>query len=644
MTGDSQLFRGYIETRGKRAFEKFKDREDLRPYEQVRALPEFAGVLAADTVLIDVDDADQAEVLMRLVEAEQLDCQVVQTTRGKHFFFKNREGHVAKSFTGARLACGVVADIKVGPNAYAVRKVDGKERFDEWDIEEGGEYQELPAFLRPVKNAPDFLHMEAGQRNQKLFNYILTLQAAGFTVEECRETIRIINAHILPQPLPHEEVETILRDEAFRQVPSYGTGQMFRHDRAGEDLIRDLNVRRIDGVVHTYQGGVYVAGERPLHVAIRERVPGITRSRKLDVIDYCRDMAPDAYRSAPELLCFRNGVLDVRTMELHAHGPQFVLTAMLGASWDPEAYDALAERTLDSVTCGGASVGALLEEIIGYCLYPSARFHKAAIFTGSGANGKSTILHVIRALLGPENVSSLDLASLGDRFAKAELHHKLANIGDDIGDEFVADSSLFKKVVSGDAITAERKGQDLFSFEPYATLIFAANDLPRIADRTGAVLRRLLIVPFEATYTHEDPDYCPDIVERLTTPEALSYLARLAVEGLRRLMERKCFTEPERVRKELEDYSLFNQPVRGFVAEFGGLEYVCSVPSNEVYRAYQSYCLDNGYHAESHNRFGRTLRSLYGLESYPRSVNGRLTRYYRPETDDFSGMELPRFR
>lgn len=185
------FFRGYVATRNKRCIEKYKDRTDLKTYEEIKNLPEFAGVLASNAILVDLDDAEQAETLMNIVEALQLNCRVYQTTRGKHFLFKNTR--IEKCSTHSTLACGLTADIKSGfSNSYEILKVDGEERFIEWDVEKGQEYQEIPKWLFPVKTSAEFLSMEAGEgRNQALFNYILTLQANDFSVEETRECIRI---------------------------------------------------------------------------------------------------------------------------------------------------------------------------------------------------------------------------------------------------------------------------------------------------------------------------------------------------------------------------------------------------------------------------------------------------------------------
>ena len=186
-----ELFRGYIVTNGKASMQKFKD-ADLLTLDDVRDADSYAGVLGSQTILIDIDDGDQAETLMNIVEEKQLNCLVLQTSRGKHFYFKNTG--ISNNGVHKRLACGLVADIKCGSKAsYGVLKKDGEERFVEWEPEFEGEFDELPKWLEPVRGAKDFNDLAEGDgRNQSLFTYILTLQSEGYTKEETRETIRVI--------------------------------------------------------------------------------------------------------------------------------------------------------------------------------------------------------------------------------------------------------------------------------------------------------------------------------------------------------------------------------------------------------------------------------------------------------------------
>ena len=146
------LYKGYVETNGKSSVDKFKSGEKLKTLEEAQKLKSYGGVLNTNTILIDVDDEEQSEKLMDLVEDLQLNCKVYQTARGRHFLFKNDKVH--KNYTGVNLAIGIKADIKVGfKNSYQVIKIDGAERFVEWDSDT---YDYLPKFLTPVKSNIDF--------------------------------------------------------------------------------------------------------------------------------------------------------------------------------------------------------------------------------------------------------------------------------------------------------------------------------------------------------------------------------------------------------------------------------------------------------------------------------------------------------
>lgn len=208
-----------------------------------------------------------------------------------------------------------------------------------------------------------------------------------------------------------------------------------------------------------------------------------------------------------------------------------------------------------------------MEECIGYCFYRRNELGKAFILTGDKSNGKSTFLDCVKAILGDENISALDLKELGDRFSTSMMFGKLANIGDDIGDDFLQGSqvAMFKKVVTGNRIKAERKGQDPFEFNPYIKMLFSANDIPRMKDKTGAVLRRLVIIPFNAQFSKNDPDYDPYIKYKLICQESLEYLIALGMQGLKRVLTNQEFTKSEKVDKQVKDYEEENNPIIAFL-------------------------------------------------------------------------------
>lgn len=135
-----ELFRGYVKTKNKRATTSWGSGK-LLSLSEVSKSDEYAGVLAKDTILLDIDNHVQAEIVAKIIKDKKIKCRIAQTTHGKHFFFKGYA--VKKCHTGVDLTCTFQADFKVGyANSYAVLKYGGQERYIEYDTKE---YEELPA-------------------------------------------------------------------------------------------------------------------------------------------------------------------------------------------------------------------------------------------------------------------------------------------------------------------------------------------------------------------------------------------------------------------------------------------------------------------------------------------------------------------
>nr|DAP86074.1 MAG TPA: dsDNA helicase [Caudoviricetes sp.] len=622
------LYKGYVETKNKQCIEKFKGRTDFKTYEQVKNLPEFAGILATDTMFIDIDDSEQAEIMMNIVEGMQLNCKVICTSRGKHFIFKNSQIQGCK--THCSLAIGLIADIKVGfKDTYEVLKVNGEERFVEWDIDEGEEYQEVPKWFFPVKYKMDFLTMQAGDgRNQELFNYILTLQSNNFTVDETRETIRIINRWVLPEPLSDDELEVILRDDAFKK-PIFFNGAQFLFDKFANYMRNTQHIVVINGNLHIYKNGIYQNGYREIESAMIQHIPNLSDAKRKEVLKYLNLVCDVITPADARYIAFRNGVYDVVDELMLPFSPDIVVTNKIPWDYNPVAYFELADQTLNKLSCQDAAIRALLEECIGYCFYRRNELGKAFILTGDKSNGKSTFLDCVKAILGDENISALDLKELGDRFSTSMMFGKLANIGDDIGDDFLQGSqvAMFKKVVTGNRIKAERKGQDPFEFNPYIKMLFSANDIPRMKDKTGAVLRRLVIIPFNAQFSKNDPDYDPYIKYKLICQESLEYLIALGMQGLKRVLTNQEFTKSEKVDKQVKDYEEENNPIIAFLAEYDE-SYIINEATSDVYRMYLVFCQENAMQPMSNIVFSKQLNKRLNTEVIVKKINGKPTRIF----------------
>src|SRR5699024_2388913 len=150
---------------------------------------------------------------------------------------------------------------------------------------------------------------------------------------------------------------------------------------------------------------------------------------------------------------------------------------------------------------------------------------------------------MLKMLLGRDNYSSLGLEDLKYQFRLAEMDGKLANIGDDIDSSYLKNTGTFKKIADGNDLIVERKGQDAVTKTITAKLIFGVNEMPRMRDFSYGAKRRLMFIPFNAKFTKNSSNFDPFIKYKITTQNAMEYLLKLGIEGIRRLIINRGFTD-----------------------------------------------------------------------------------------------------
>ena len=150
-------------------------------------------------------------------------------------------------------------------------------------------------------------------------------------------------------------------------------------------------------------------------------------------------------------------------------------------------------------------------------------------------------------------------------------------------------------------------------------LLFSANDIPRMKDKTGAVLNRLVIIPFNARFTKYlpsgeiDSDYNPKIKYELVQQSSIEYLIRLGVEGLKRVIENQGFSKSDATEQMAEEYDLMNNPIKGFFAEQDE-GYIFRETVQDIFTRYQLYCNDCGIKPETKISFGKTVAEMFRLK------------------------------
>lgn len=618
-----ELYKGYIPTDSKKAKQKFKDvpAEKLLTYTQAEDLHEFAGVLNDDTILIDVDDYDQSEILLNIVKDRGLKCKVYGTSRGKHFLFINTL--VKRCMTDGSLACGICrVDIKVGVQ-YEVLKIDGELREVLYDT---GEYEFLPNWMLPIKTKRNFHNLGEGDgRNSALFKHISVLMENEMSKSDIVEAVKMLNRYVLQTPLPDDEISKLLRDERFNKPVFYKQGA-FQFDAFSRWMANNYHMVKISSDLFTFNGHCYSNDVRTIKQQMIKEIPKLTNTARNEVYSYLDLIVQSYTESDPNLICFKNGVYNLKEDVLLPFAPEYIVTNEVNADYYDDAYDGYVDKALNDFACGDHSVRLLLEELIGNCLYRRNELRKAFVLVGDRQNGKSTFLSMLNSFIGFNNVVALDLKELGDRFKTAQLSGKLVNIGDDIDDEFISNSAVFKKLVTGNPVNAERKGQDPFDFSSYAKLIFSANTVPRIKDRTGAVASRLVLIPFNAHFEPGTAGFDLEIIDKLTSPQARSYIAKLAIQGLKRVLKTKTFTQSDAVAVTLEEYVAENNSVLLFIKEETPVLDNQSVA--EVFLQYQAFCSENNIKPVSKINFSKQICSNFEYKSLPKNIRGKGVRVF----------------
>jgi P4 family phage/plasmid primase-like protien len=412
-----------------------------------------------------------------------------------------------------------------------------------------------------------------------------------------------------------EMVKAIIRGRVRHHRLYSGTGLEFFQEsrfvpkRLGDAIMERHHLKYAADVLWVYRDGVYRGdGERSVKA---EAQALLGEQRTEGHIQECLryvEVATATTMPEPNLdfINVKNGRLEWRTKTLHSHSPNDFEVVQLPIDFDASAGCPSFDQYLDTTLT--PEVARLAEELIGDCLIPDTRHEKAALLTGVGENGKSVFIDLVTAVLGQDNVSHVALQDLEEnRFRAAELFGKLGNFFADLDSRTMRSSSMFKTLVTGDPITAERKFGQPFTFRNYARLIFSCNKIPDSRDRTYAFYRRWLVIPFERTFTGKEADKGL----RAKLYQELPGILNRALEGLQRLHTNQAFTVPKAVQDALDAYKRENNTVASFAAECLAENVLGYITKKRLYQQYRGWCQLQKLHAVRQVEFKAGLQELF---------------------------------
>lgn len=315
------------------------------------------------------------------------------------------------------------------------------------------------------------------------------------------------------------------------------------------------------------------------------------------------------------LINLKNGIYDIKNKKLIEHSSKYFFRQILPIEYKPNEKCDQWLQFLNYVLKGDKELIKLIQQLFGYVLIGGDPFlHKAFVLYGSGRNGKSTLIDILRSLIGVKSYSTVSMSKINKEFSAVALVGKLANIVEETPDEEI-NSEVFKSIVGGGSIQVSHKNFDEFTAKINARFIFACNDMPIFKDKNSSMLDRLVFIPFSVYIEEKDRD--TRILEKLN--KELSGILNWAIVGANEIIENRKMLTPGATVELKEQYKEETDSVYAWCIEmvkvlnledYSDENYKPRIYTNsEIYKYYEQWCGSSGVYAVKMMKFSKRFAS-----------------------------------
>ena len=422
-------------------------------------------------------------------------------------------------------------------------------------------------------------------------------------------------------------IKTFKSKQEYRKAHAQDSGEE-SHTYYARQILSDQKFATLwdtEAVLY-WENGVYRNhGEVLVKVLAEKQVENCTTHMRMEVLNTIRAttvVQRDRFDAVSGIINVRNGLLRLDGMEFMAHDPDHLSRVQLNAEYDPDAKAEGFERFLEEVIPDEEDRETLMEVVSTALVGTQVNLEKIIMFLGEGHNGKSTLLEVISEVLGQENISHVSIHQLiEERFARAELDGKMANIYADISANEITNMGVVKSLVTGEPVMAEYKGQPIFVLRNKAKLVFSCNRLPDIGEDSDAVFRRFIIINFPVQFDGASDN--PNLKRELTTESEKSGILNMMLASLRRVMGNgNKLTHHMTIDSMRDMWRTQSDHVKRFAADCLRKTDGHNEDKADVYQAYTMYCRFAREQPMDNQPFSRRMSRL-GYRHGKARVKGR---------------------
>lgn len=612
-------------------------------FEEIEDYENIGWLIRPGYVIIDFDIKEYGDIVSKIVSDLGIKTVQVVTDRGNHFIFKINTDDF-KDWTHKYNFLGLECDskgngLRQNKSNYECIKRYGsfRKQILHGNIKSLEDVETLPNWLKMNKNGMNLRLSEGDGRNSTLYSYQINLINAGFTKEEAREISKIINKYVFIDSMSDVELDTICRDEAYEKIKEKKETKKLDLDNLVDDYLKTENISIYSQKLVWYIDNRYTMNEDLMHNRIIDLTYGhnTLESTRKEIMLRLKRKASKTKVDSSYIILKNDDLYNLFTGERISNTPEIKAVFKYDYNYDESANGGNVEEFINflATTRDGEykeEVKTQLLEMIGCAIAPNTAFQKAFFLKGEGANGKSVLLRVIQTILGL-HATNVSFKEFNNPFSLEFMLHGTANIIDDLGNQRLEDTDIFKQVVGGGEISVQAKNQSPYVTRSLCTLIIAGNDYPKLGENSEAIERRLVFIELNNRVKKININLVNELCDN---EEGLTWLFTQSLKAYKDALERGKLTITNNYQETMASYKIISDNVLEFLI----LNYMPKdkikynidgeiINDNledidldgkvftEVYDLYKVWCFETGFKYPVNNvKFSRQVRHY--LEDY----------------------------
>ena len=467
-----------------------------------------------------------------------------------------------------------------------------------------------------------------GERRVKQKSLYIHRRIRGDAPEQAEKKLQKINMTCVPPTSDKEFNENMRSAENYftnRVEPEMKLGNVKMSKKTDKDdlyafadiIMERCNIVTINGrEALYYENGVYVKmGAFLIEQMARSiwRDIGINQSDCNEIINIITSKTGIVdvkhFDEDHTKINLKNGLYDVTTGELLPHDPKYLSFMQYNVTYDrtkrcPKFIKFLRSTLEDDKV----KIWTILE-MMALCFIPKSIVEKAYILVGNGANGKSTLLNIITAMVKIENISAKTIQN----FAKNEhsasvLEGKAANISADIGKQSITNTETIKKIIGGDPLDCDKKFKDPYAFRSRATAIFSCNEPPEVDDSSNGFTRKFEMIKFEVEFAGKDRDFSVGQIQY--DDDELSGIMNMLLDMMPWLIKKNRLHYESTAEMTRNEWTMESDSVQRFTEDMTVMGDGYSVSKAVLFGAYRIFCNQGKYRPRTLNKFNEKIRDM----------------------------------